>query len=72
MRQNDFLPQDRNTHKTMELTSLAVGLNLISCESTDSSSDSDREDAPLAHGRIIPMPAIASSRQRSTYRSHAT
>ena len=39
---------------------LVVGLNLISCESTNSSSDSDPDDAPLARGRIIPLPAIAS------------
>ena len=44
-------------HFTVAITSQWQSLH---SKSMDSSSDSDPEDAPLARGRIIPLPAIAS------------
>ena len=56
--------QARQEHptSTMQLYDfrLAIALTLMRCESTDSSSDSDPEDAPIARSRTTPLPAIAS------------
>ena len=56
--------QARQEHptSTMQLYDfrLAIALTLMRCESTDSSSDSDPEDAPIARSRTTPLPAIGS------------